>query len=360
MSPKISVIIPLYNAKEFIRSCVESLLRQTMDDIEILLIDDCSTDGSLEYCRELYGANPKVRILTQSQNGGPGAARNRGIAEAKGEYIAFVDSDDQLRSDGFSEMYRAATETDADVLHVAGILIPTADELPEDISTVPDDGITPISFDFTGRSDKRFVLGDDLDERFAKWKEHAYHWSVWNKLFKRSFLLDNKITFCDLRLAEDMQFCFRALFLAKTYTIIPGAWYYWRVVMESSSRTKKLAPLIAKSVEAEIQAGPIMRESVESIPYFRGNRQKALEASFYLMDSLEVAFIRPCFARLGREAVQNDKEIAGVFMRHYGEEGDAAFYHFLEMLDHAPLLFDMVEVFNGKNAWEQFRYDSAC
>jgi CDP-glycerol glycerophosphotransferase len=131
---------------------VDSILSQMMGDVEVLLVDDRSTDGSREYCSDLYDGNDRVRIIAQPENKGPGEARNRGIREARGQYIAFVDSDDQLRRDAFSNMLSAAEETDADVLHVAGMLIPVADELPENLSDLSSDGIMPVSFDIVRRS----------------------------------------------------------------------------------------------------------------------------------------------------------------------------------------------------------------
>jgi glycosyltransferase involved in cell wall biosynthesis len=357
MSAKISVIIPLYNAREYIKSCVDSILRQTMGDIEILLIDDCSTDGSPEYCLDLYRGERRVRMIRQSVNMGPGEARNRGIKEAGGEYIAFVDSDDQLKEDAFSCMLAAAEETGADVLHVAGILIPTADELPENLSELPRDGITPISFDMEGRSDSLMVLPDDPDKRFDKWRKHCYHWSVWNKLYKRSFIEEHELSFSELRLAEDMQFCMQCLFLAKTYTIIPGAWYFWRVVEGSASRARDQAALLKKALRAEIAAGNAVRGSIKKIPYFAENPARATEAVFYVMRSLELAFIRPCYASLKREDLQNDSELYDIFLQGFGAGADAALYHFLEMLDSVPEGIDYGKVFNGKDAWERFRYE---
>lgn len=357
MKPKVSVVIPFYNAKEYIKSCVDSLLSQTLEETEIIIVDDCSTDGSLEYCRDLFKDNAKVKILSQPQNMGPGEARNTGIREACGDYIAFVDSDDQMRSEGLQKMYDAAVRTGADVVHVAGILIPTAEELPDNLSDLPPEGITPISFDFHDREDHMVVLEDSLDERFLKWQQHTYHWSVWNKLFRREFLLDNDIYFSELKLAEDMQFCFQCLFLAGTYTIIPGAWYFWRVVAGSTSRTQKYTSLIIKSLAAELKVGATTRPILKKIPYFASDADASNAAIFYIMRSLELAFIRPSFNKLGRETVQCDREIMEFFEREYGDMKDMAFYHFLEMETFASKGVDYGDVFNGKDKWGQFRYE---
>ena len=91
MKADVSVVMPLYNAKDYVKLAVDSILNQTLAGIELLIVDDCSTDGSLELCRELYGHDKRVRIIQQPKNMGPGAARNTGIRSATGDYVTFVD-----------------------------------------------------------------------------------------------------------------------------------------------------------------------------------------------------------------------------------------------------------------------------
>ena len=91
---KVSVIIPVYNASLYIAETLQSLQHQTMQDFEVLLVDDHGTDNSIAVAREITGEDPRFRYLETPVNAGPGVARNVGIAEAKGEFIAFLDSDD--------------------------------------------------------------------------------------------------------------------------------------------------------------------------------------------------------------------------------------------------------------------------
>ena len=138
MTPDVSVIIPLYNAEKYIQTCVDSVLNQTLKNIEVIIIDDCSTDKSFELCKKLYGEDKRVVLLQQEKNGGPGLARNSGIKRATGKYIAFTDSDDQMIPDTLLKMFNAAEKYNADVLHATGFLICRGDnslpnllELPE-------------------------------------------------------------------------------------------------------------------------------------------------------------------------------------------------------------------------------------
>ena len=123
MTPDISVIIPLYNARDLVGYTVDSLLNQTKKELEILLVDDCSTDGSAEYVEQRYAGDDRVRVIRQPKNGGPGVARNTGIEQARGEYIAFCDSDDQIKPECYEKMFAMARAYDADVVHATGCLV---------------------------------------------------------------------------------------------------------------------------------------------------------------------------------------------------------------------------------------------
>lgn len=118
--PKISVIVPIYNVEKYIRECLESILMQTEDDIEVILIDDCSTDASIDIARQIadiYMGKKIVRLLSHVRNGGLAAARNTGIKAASGDFIFFIDSDDLLeRNDVFERMLSTQAKYDADIV----------------------------------------------------------------------------------------------------------------------------------------------------------------------------------------------------------------------------------------------------
>ena len=109
----ISVIVPAYNAEGYIENCVDSILSQVYDNIEVIIIDDGSTDNTREVCKK-YDNDKRVTLIT-TENGGPGKARNKGIDTAKGEWILFVDSDDTIDKEMCSCLYRAAEDADADI-----------------------------------------------------------------------------------------------------------------------------------------------------------------------------------------------------------------------------------------------------
>ena len=107
----ISIIVPLYNAEKFIWETVQSVINQTYKDFELLLVDDCSTDRSLAAAEAIN--DPRVRVIRQEQNSGAYAARNRGLSEAKGRYIAFLDADDKWAPEKLEEELKFMTEKDA-------------------------------------------------------------------------------------------------------------------------------------------------------------------------------------------------------------------------------------------------------
>ncbi len=121
-NPAISVVIPMYNVERYIKFCIDSILIQSFQDFEIILVDDASTDGSVEFCQKLYGDNDKIKLVHHEKNLTMGPARNTAIKHARGKYIAFVDSDDFILPDALEKFYNTAEKNNAQVVHAAGWL----------------------------------------------------------------------------------------------------------------------------------------------------------------------------------------------------------------------------------------------
>ncbi len=112
---KVSVVIPVYNSENTIKKCVESVLRQTLHEIEVICVNDGSTDGTADILNELAECDDRIHVLHQN-NAGVSTARNNGLFRAKGEYVAFIDSDDYVKAEMYERLYRAAAESSADVV----------------------------------------------------------------------------------------------------------------------------------------------------------------------------------------------------------------------------------------------------
>ena len=114
--PKISIIIPVYNVEKYLRECLDSCINQTLEDIEIICVDDCSTDDSYKILEKYQQKDPRIKIFRQAENKKQGTARNKGMEIATGEYVWFVDSDDYIDSKACQILYDAIKEFDVDML----------------------------------------------------------------------------------------------------------------------------------------------------------------------------------------------------------------------------------------------------
>ena len=221
-SPKISIIIPVYNASPYIGACIDSVIFQTMDDIEVLIVDDKGNDDavtkSTRYIGD-YSGSKIFRFLEMPSNGGPGKARNMGLSVAQGEYVAFLDSDDVLEA-GFCElMYSAARKHKADI---AG-----CDLMRETVGvgeSKAEKGLRAGNGEFPFSKKKRFLARNNADF-------HTF-------IYKRQFLEDNEIVFTETRSAEDICFLACAVMQAQKVATVKRPLYKYRVRRTSTSQEK--------------------------------------------------------------------------------------------------------------------------
>ncbi|MDR1360798.1 MAG: glycosyltransferase, partial [Rickettsiales bacterium] len=113
--PKISVVVPVYNAEKYLAKCIEHIIHQTHTDLELILVDDGSSDKSPEICKAYAAADSRIKIITQ-KNSGPANAQNNGLQYITGEYVHIMDNDDWIELDYYEKMLAAGTATGADVL----------------------------------------------------------------------------------------------------------------------------------------------------------------------------------------------------------------------------------------------------
>ena len=173
----VSIIIPVYNAEKYIRRCLDSILGQAFQDFEIIIVNDGSIDKSLEICLEYQSS--KVKIVSQ-KNGGPSSARNRGILEASGEYIRFVDADDYILENSTQLMVEKMEENDSDILMA---------------------GIRCIAVGKGAERQKNICMPKKKMNKEQFWKEVSLYFTDWfihytpNKLYKTQILRDKNILF---------------------------------------------------------------------------------------------------------------------------------------------------------------------
>ena len=333
MSAKISVVVPLYNKRDYLKLSVDSILNQTHKNIEVLIVDDCSTDGSLELCRELYGQDDRVKILKQPKNMGPGAARNTGIRRAEGKYIVFVDGDDEILPDRLRKMFDVAEKFNAEIVHNTHFLFPLPDEngnIP--LQLIGGVDLFPVSGNLNGDDYTEITpLSDDLASRLEDWKNRKINWSVCSKMFRRSFLVDNNIYLSDMKFGEDMVFCFECLFKAKNYVMMPGGEYVYRVVPTSLTRGKKSSAYIITALKSEMGAVQNMSRVLKEIPFFAENPEKAAYALDRVLEDINSGYVRTAFQELGEEALRSDKLIHEFMCEEFGEKAPYVEFLFYEL-----------------------------
>lgn len=322
--PAISVIIPMYNTEAYIRECVDSVLAQTFQDFEIIIVDDCSADGSLALCRELYGENAKVTILQREKNGTVGAARNTGIRAARGKYIAFLDSDDLYMPNALACLYRAAEKYRADVVHSPGCYLPNGDM--EHI-TVQDDFRTMICDQLPlPREPER--LSGDMETRVCLWAERKLCTAVWGKLFRRDFLLRHQLWFEeDIVPGQDGIFLFRCVLWAGNFIRLPEILYIYRRPRTSITHSPRNAAFLAQAVGAMLRKLSSLEAymgKMESFALHPDWQEKVRQ--FVILDT-DPFFVQECYLADGRVA-GDMSPVHQVFRDYFGSNAWFVEYFF--------------------------------
>lgn len=213
--PKISVIVPVYNTGDLVKACLESILEQSFRDFELIIVNDGSTDASGEIVKNAIEGRTDCKYFHQV-NSGPGVARNRGLAAAEGEYIAFVDSDDRVEKDYLETLLSGAEKYGADIVQCG-------------YSRVRDGEI--VSQVLFEDSCAVFTDEKDLLNFYHKtFVENKYGHLLWNKLYRRSLIEGLSLRFADNRevYGEDVLFNAHALLFAEKVVGIAAAPYnYW-------------------------------------------------------------------------------------------------------------------------------------
>lgn len=228
MTPKVSIVVPVYHVEPYLERCLETLIHQTLTEIEIILVDDGSKDRCSEIC-DAYAAKDNRILVIHKENEGPGLARNSGIEKATGEYIGFVDSDDYVSLEMFQTLYQVAVEENADVVlsgfcSVGGIMF--SDNRKDKMRFL--NCFSEKEY-FVGRQGiGKLMLGtagalpqDKTDSR--------YGFSVWKNIFRRSIIQQQQIRFVSERvyLSEDVIFLLDYFPHIQKAVGIPGAYYYY-------------------------------------------------------------------------------------------------------------------------------------
>lgn len=228
---KISVIIPVYQSEQYLEKAVDSVLSQSLKDIEVILVDDCGKDRSAEICDLIALKDSRVKVIHASQNGGICKARNIGIEAAKGEYIAFCDDDDIYLPGLLEENYLLAMKYNADMVKFGRKLI-----------DVTKDGKIVREKDTNG--EKEIVVDNESKyELYYGIREKRYLTNLWNGIYRKELIDKYELRFDESMKfgSEDMDFSIRYFDKANTIAVNPKT-YYIHYRRDASSTSRKFNP----------------------------------------------------------------------------------------------------------------------
>ena len=218
----------MYNTEKFVGECLESILNQTFQNFEVIIVDDCSTDSScavVESYAPKFGGRLTLTHL-EKNSGGCALPRNKGLRFSRGEYIFFLDSDDLITPTALEELYTQAKNFDADVVHCEKFYF-----VPENFINTAEVGknLQPSNY-LTWQNilvKEPLVWENNFEERLRFFNQKKLVWNVWLQLVRRDFIMNSGIQFCNI-FGEDLMFTMCELCCANKYVIVPNVIYYYR------------------------------------------------------------------------------------------------------------------------------------
>ena len=269
----ISVIVPVFNLEEYIGECLESILKQTFQNIEIIVVDDNSSDGSVKVIEQLVRKDSRIKMILLEENHGAGHARNVGMQFARGDYLMFLDGDDFFSSVMLEKLYSICEKYNTDIAvcnaymhdHVSG-----KNELFDETSRY--------KFDKVGIP---FAL-----KEIAPYAFQFMHEMAWNKMFRRKFVLNTGVKFQEQHNANDQFFVFANLMSAANIVMYPEPLVYYRTNVKGqlSKSIPKSPRCIYNATLATVQ---FMEERNWRTVYKRGFNTYMINRLIFSMDMLE-------------------------------------------------------------------------
>lgn len=273
---EVTIGMPVYGVEKYIRRCLETVLNQTFQGtMEVLCVDDLGPDRSVEIIREIQQTHPngnRIRILTQPQNMGCWAARNRVLQEAQGKYIFLLDSDDYISENCIEKLHKEAVEHDAEAVY--GSVLPVTDD-GERIDT---------GQEYLSQPYKVFNEEDGL-AKFANDGLHpTFRDYIWNTLIRRDFIENNHIAFKKYRFCDDMVCSSDMTPLVKRAVLIPDFTYYYVIRDNSLSNYQYRKEIKLDYIEESFRVYSYLKNKCLELrekPYFETRCTKGMILMFY-------------------------------------------------------------------------------
>lgn len=227
MDKKISIVVPVYNAEKYIARCIESLIGQSYPNIEVVLVNDSSTDNSAEVCQRYAKKDSRVKFFTK-ENEGAGIARNYGIQKSSGQLLGFCDADDYVASDMYEKLIKELEDKDCDIAYCLHVDDPNTPKISGNIELFEEDDIWS-------------MMVGEVGTRPEEKLEVLYGSAVWRGLYKKSIVIDNSISFMSERVigSEDLIFNLEYLKFCKRAVYVMDELYHHCPNYESMTHSKK-------------------------------------------------------------------------------------------------------------------------
>lgn len=299
---RLSIIVPIYNVEKYLDRCMKSLLSQTLEGIEIIMVDDESPDDCPRLCEEYKAKYPNVKVV-HKKNGGLGFARNSGLEVAEGEYVAFIDSDDFVDTDMFQNLYEYGKKNNCDAVFCGYNIYRDAEHIrrmqenADYVLRQGADGVKQVLLDMVGpepdyHSDAKLLM------------------SVWRAIYSRKVIEENHLRFVSERvyIAEDIMWHLDFLPCCKCVGLIPQTHYYYCMNGTSLTRTYRADRFQKELFLYHVQEEKLRKAGFDETDFrVRLNRQLLMKTRVCI--SQQVAFIN----QLGYlKARKNIKEIVNV------------------------------------------------
>ncbi len=306
-TPKVSIVVPIYKVEDYLRECVDSILAQSLKEIEVILVDDGSPDGCPEIIDE-YARRDKRVVAIHQENAGYSAAVNRGISLAKGEYIGIIESDDWIEATMYEKLYRDAKKNETDV---------TKGMFTRYDSTRP-----------MGTRDEVFRndMGIDLDLapdgafEATEWPQlTGFHASIWSAIYRANFIKKIKIPETAGASYQDLPFAMDVYCRAKRISVVKEPFVHWRNDPDQENSTSAKGPKLLLMVQNSKLAADIVEQS--------GKMPQLREAFYAQIMWANIGFFRRIQGKYRREYYRKLREVFAPI----ADDASFTFKHFRPM-----------------------------
>jgi glycosyltransferase involved in cell wall biosynthesis len=298
--PKISVIVPVYNVEKYLKQCVESILAQTLTDIEILLINDASTDHSLELAYT-FQKDSRVKVLDKP-HGGLGDTRNYGVTHATGKYLIFVDSDDWIDEGMLQNLFASAEQYACDMI----VFNFVRENLIDDEHRVCK---LPVNFPEFDKDIQETLIAQLIgpDQGSSQWRQVEMLGCAWRRMYRRSWFIANHLAYYNEQkiMLEDLPVAIMSHCLAERVLVVGGAYYHYRYNPQSLST--KYRP---RKMEMMTACFNIVREFLQDQKLYDKYNERHM--AWLLRNAAHSSFVN-CFSPLNKAGLSaRYQEVRGI------------------------------------------------